>query len=242
MPSTAIDFHRLLVHFPVALFLAAALFQALAVWRNSAALQVAAKANLVVGAIGGIFTALSGFLASSEFPDALLETHELLAFVTVGVAAAVAALWLWKPSEPRGKGAFLALGGLAVLAACVGVTGYIGGDMAFGHGSHGPLFHGAGAAPAPGQASGQAAASAVVDLPPDLQPAYATFATTCSRCHGLDRPLESNFGATEWPALVKRMADKTGGAISAADQATIVTFLQFYSAHRAVRLPAPPPQ
>jgi len=57
MPSTAIDFHRLLVHFPVALFLAAALFQALAVWRNSVLLQYVAKANLVTGAGIGIFTA-----------------------------------------------------------------------------------------------------------------------------------------------------------------------------------------
>ena len=240
MPSTAIDFHRLLVHFPVALFLLAALFQALAVWRNSASLQYVAKANLVTGAGIGIFTALFGTLASSEFADPLLETHELIAFITVGVAAVVAALWLWKPSEPRRKGGFLALGGLAVVAAGVAVTGYLGGDMAYGHGKHGPLFHAAGTAPASAQAPGQAAAVAEAALPTRLQPAYVTFADKCSACHGIDRPLQSGFGAADWPGLVKRMADKTGGGISADEQATIVEFLQYYSAHRAVRLTALP--
>ena len=238
MPSTAIDFHRLLVHFPVALFLVAVLFQALAVWRNSASLQLVAKANLVTGAGIGIFTALFGFLASSEFADKLLETHELIAFATVGVAAAVAVLWLWKPSEPRRKGGFLALGGLAVVAAGIAVTGYLGGHMAHGHGTHGPLFHAAGAAPAPGQTSGQAGTSAAVELPPDLQPCYATFAGKCSGCHGLDRPLQAALGAGEWTGLVQRMADKAGGEITAADQAAITRFLDYYSAHRTVRLPS----
>jgi uncharacterized membrane protein len=240
MPSTAIDFHRLLVHFPVALFLVAALFQTLAVWRNSATLQLVAKANLVTGAAIGIFTALFGYLASSEFANALLETHELIAFVTVGVAAVVAALWLWKPSEPRQKGGALALGGLALVAAGVAVTGYLGGDMAYGHGTHGPLFHAGGAAPAPAPTSGEAGAAGAVELPPDLQSAYATFAGKCSACHGLDRPLQIGLGADAWPGLVREMADKAGGAISVDEQATIVKFLQYYSVHRTVRLPAPP--
>jgi len=237
MPSTAIDFHRLLVHFPVALFLVAALFQALAVWRNSASLQLVAKANLVAGTGIGTFTALFGFLASSEFADKLLETHELIAFITVGVAAVVAALWLWRPSEPRRKGGFLALGGLAVVAAGVAVTGYLGGHMAHGHGTHGPLFHAAGAAPASVPAPGQAGAAAEAPLPADLQSAYAAFAGKCSSCHGLDRPLQAGLGPGEWTGLVQSMADKAGGAITAADQAAITRFLDYYSAHRTVRLP-----
>jgi len=239
MPSTAIDFHRLLVHFPVALFLIAALFQLLALWRRSAALQLAAKANLVTGAAIGICTALFGYLASGEFADDLLETHELVAFATVGVAAVVAVLWLWKPTEPRGKGGFLALAGLAVVAAGVAVTGYLGGSMAHGHGVHGPLFRAAASAPS-AQAPGPTGTGAETALPPDLQPAHATFAGKCSACHGLDRALQSGITAAGWPEVVKDMADKTGGAITPEEQATIVRFLQYYSTHRSVRLPTLP--
>lgn len=235
MPTTALDFHRILVHFPVALILLAALFQALAVWRRSAALQTTARANLVAGAALGIVTALTGFLASREFSEASLEAHETAAWVTVGIAAVVSALWLWKPAEPRARGGWLALAGVCLAALSVGVTGWLGGAAAFGHGAHGPAAHSskdvAPATYAPG----------VTDLPADIQPAYALFAETCNKCHGIDRALRYALPAAGWTRLVRAMADKTDGDITPAMQGVIVEFLQFYSAHRDTRLPPPPP-
>jgi uncharacterized membrane protein len=113
MPSTAIDFHRLMVHFPVALLTFAAFFQFLAVWRRSVALQTVAKALLLAGASMGAAAVLFGFLAEEEFRNRFLEAHETLGFATLGTAVVVAALWLWKPvAEPRSRG------GLLVSAVC----------------------------------------------------------------------------------------------------------------------------
>jgi uncharacterized membrane protein len=236
MPSTAIDFHRLMVHFPVALLLLAALFQLLAVWRRSTALQFAAKANLVAGAGLGLCAALFGFVASDEFGDKLLETHELTAFATVAWAVVVAALWLWKPTEPRSRGAFLVLGGLAVAALGVGVTGYLGGHMAHGHGVHGPKAHAA-SRPVPATPTPETAAPAAAALTPQLVACHSVFAQRCNACHGLDKALQTSLGPADWTALVARMADKTGGAITPEEQASIVQFLTFHSANPTVPLP-----
>jgi uncharacterized membrane protein len=233
MPSTAIDFHRLMVHFPVALLTFAAFFQLLAVWRKSVALQTVAKALLLAGAGMGAAAVLFGFLAEEEFRNRFLETHETLGFATLGTAVVVAALWLWKPvAEPRSRGGLLVLGGLCVIAGLVGATGYLGGAMAHGHGTHGPF---AGGVPAP-----QAAASEVTTLPAELEPAFAMFTRKCATCHGLDKPLQAPIPSGEWPAVVATMAERSGGAITAGDQAVIVGFLQFRTAHPAVKLPPAP--
>jgi uncharacterized membrane protein len=232
LPSTAIDFHRLLVHFPVALLLFAAFFQLLAVWRRSTALQTVAKANLLAGAVMGVAAALFGLLAEDEFRNRFLEAHEALAFATVGWSVVVAATWLWKPTaEPRSRGGILVLVAVGIAGALVGATGYLGGHMAHGHGVHGPFAEGA--APPSGVAAAPTA------LPPELLPAYDRFAQKCSTCHGLDRPLERQVADGAWPAIVARMAEHAGGAITPEDQALIVRFLEYHATNPAVRLPAP---
>ncbi|HEY6001107.1 MAG TPA: cytochrome c [bacterium] len=55
--------------------------------------------------------------------------------------------------------------------------------------------------------------------------AKSTFETTCSQCHGTDRPLGKNMSRAAWTATVQRMAAKKPGHISDADAATIAAYL-----------------
>ena len=226
MPSTAIDFHRLTIHFAIALLLFAPVLQVLAVWTSKEAMQVAARACLLGGATAAVVAALTGFLASSEFRHPSLEAHELLGFITAGCAALIVGVWTWKPvAEPRSRGGMLVLAGLCVAAGLAGGTGYLGGHMAHGHGAHGPLVG--------GSSAGRDVAAAPGGLPADLEAAHARFAEKCSLCHSAEKALEANVPAEEWPALVRVMAERAEGEISTEDQAMIVRFLRFHSAGRA---------
>ncbi|MBI5488526.1 MAG: hypothetical protein HY905_14430 [Deltaproteobacteria bacterium] len=227
MPSTAIDFHRLTVHFTVAVLMFAPLLQALAVWRRAAGLQTAARACLFGGAAAAAVSALTGFLASSEFRNPWLETHEMLGFTTAGLAVVAAVLSLWKGgAEPRSRAGLLTLGGLCIAGGLAATTGYFGGHMAHGHGEHGPF------------ASGVAAGAEYANLPAALGPAHDRFMEKCSLCHSLDKPLTADITADEWPDIVRTMAERSDGEITADDQALIVRFLQFHAAHRS---PGPVP-
>jgi mono/diheme cytochrome c family protein len=55
--------------------------------------------------------------------------------------------------------------------------------------------------------------------------AKSTFQTTCSQCHGTDRPLGKSKSRADWTATVQRMAAKKPGHISDADAATIAAYL-----------------
>ena len=216
MPRTAIDVHHILVHFPIALILLAAFLQLLAVWRNSASLHFAAKANLILGAVSGIVTVTSGLLAEEGYRHRLLETHESLAIGTTVFAALMAIAWIRRPVEPRSRGSYLLLGALLLAGAAVGTTGYFGGEMAFGHGRR----------------------AQDGDVPEDVAQGRALFESKCTRCHGAARALDAVLPAADWPAVVARMAAKSG-SITADEQAAIIRYLQSRSGESAA--PGAPP-
>ena len=73
------------------------------------------------------------------------------------------------------------------------------------------------------------AATAGAQSPPQgavetLGAAKAVFEKTCSKCHGLDRPLGKSFDKAGWEALVDRMK-RNGAAFSDAERAQIVSYL-----------------
>ncbi len=71
---------------------------------------------------------------------------------------------------------------------------------------------------------------------PDLHEDYAIFALRCSKCHSLDRPLNS--GITDdnhWDQYVARMRRQPGSGINLADSAAILRFLHAYSAEERRR-------
>jgi hypothetical protein len=68
-------------------------------------------------------------------------------------------------------------------------------------------------------------------LPDDVRDDYTLFATRCSKCHSLARPLNSGITDDEqWVLYVNRMRRQPGSGISLTDQEHILHFLRYYAA------------
>lgn len=73
------DIHPMLVHFPVALLLASVLFDVLGLIRRDERLHFAAHYTLVAGVAGGLFAAVSGFLAAERMQERFARLREAMA-------------------------------------------------------------------------------------------------------------------------------------------------------------------
>jgi uncharacterized membrane protein len=130
--------HAALNDLPTALLVTAALFELLFLATRREAFRQVSFWTLIVGALGGVAAVLSGLQAeeSIDHGDAVhrvMETHELLAFVTLGIFG-VLAVWRLLRERRMGTGeralALAAtLGGAGVLIA----TAVYGGRLVFDH-------------------------------------------------------------------------------------------------------------
>ena len=130
--------HAALNDLPAALLVMAALFEVLALATRKESFRQVSFWTLIVGAIGGVAAVLSGLQAEEKIAhgDAVhrvMETHELLAFITLGIFG-VLALWrIWREKRmgttERALALALALGGAGVLIA----TSSYGGRLVFEH-------------------------------------------------------------------------------------------------------------
>lgn len=68
--------------------------------------------------------------------------------------------------------------------------------------------------------------------PAKIQAAYAVFASKCSKCHTLARPINTNMKTDAWKMYVKRMANKPDSGISPSQAKEIYSFLKFYQAEK----------
>jgi uncharacterized membrane protein len=129
-------FHPLLVHFPIALVLAAAAAELVVLATPRTAWRTVAVANLRAGAALGVVTAISGWLlASSPLVDASpsLEWHRWVGMA--GAAGAiVAALLSSRLHVSSRRSAFLYRLTLFVTALLVAITGHLGGTLVWGAG------------------------------------------------------------------------------------------------------------
>ena len=134
--------HPAVVHFPIALLLAAALFELAGLLKPGWRLRGAASWALGLGALGAL-AAAAVFHPNPQvegLPFAgLFEWHEILAWCTVALALPLAALRFWllrKGPEPleHGLGRWGFAAGLVLVAALVGGAGYCGGQLVFEHG------------------------------------------------------------------------------------------------------------
>ncbi|MGZ3476798.1 MAG: hypothetical protein ACXWUG_23775 [Polyangiales bacterium] len=67
-------------------------------------------------------------------------------------------------------------------------------------------------------------------LPPDLRADYRVFARRCSKCHGLERPLQSGIDDDEyWAIYVARMRRMPGSGINEENAVPILRFLRWYA-------------
>jgi uncharacterized membrane protein len=132
--------HPLLVHFPIVLVLTAALFDLLAMLRHRESLRVGAGVLWLLALAGAAAAVASGTWAEHTvlIPDALakdaFEDHETAAWITATLVALIA-LWriVLRFEYPRGwlKAMYLTLVvGAVVLVA---YTGYLGGELVYGH-------------------------------------------------------------------------------------------------------------
>jgi uncharacterized membrane protein len=130
--------HAMLNDLPAALLVVAVLFELVSVITRREALRIAGYWTLLAGVVGAGAAIASGLFAEDEIAHGeavhqIMETHETLAWFTLG-AFAVVALWrLFRESKmasgERRAALALALAGAGVLAA----TGYYGGKLVFEH-------------------------------------------------------------------------------------------------------------
>ena len=127
--------HPLLIHFPIALVIAAAGAEAVAIATHDARWRVGALVNIRAGAVFAVLAAVTGWrLASAAAMDPTpeLEWHRWLGTITAGVAVAAAvavsgaerprwALWTYR----------IALAGAGALVA---IAGHLGAVLVWGAG------------------------------------------------------------------------------------------------------------
>jgi len=125
--------HPLLVHFPIALLLAAAGAELLVIAAPHPVWRSVAVVNACAGAVIGVVTVVTGWLfASSPMVAATttLEWHRWLG--TASVASAIAATLLWRRHVSAQRSAATYRVALFVTALLVAVTGHLGGTLVWG--------------------------------------------------------------------------------------------------------------
>ena len=125
--------HPLLVHFPIALILLAAVAEIFASVMDARQWNVVAMACLRVGAISAVGAAAAGWLMArmpGVDPSATLEWHRW--FGTATAAMAVMAVWITTAGERSTTTRRIDWIALLAAAACVAATGHLGGMLVWG--------------------------------------------------------------------------------------------------------------
>lgn len=129
-------FHPLVVHFPVALLLAAALSEAIGVVRRRSTISETSTFCVILGTLGAIFAAPLGWLDASgaEYAETfagypVVFIHRWLGVSTAVLAAAAMGL-CYRARSPRGLNAFRIV--LFAAAIAVAVTGHFGAALVYG--------------------------------------------------------------------------------------------------------------
>ncbi len=132
-------FHPVVVHFPIALLIAAAVAELLKCLLGAEWLGGAARFSVLAGAVGGVVSALLGWLdaAFASYTGSLawtLELHRWLGTTTAVWSVLTAVLCEVSVRSNSCRYRRWYLGTLAVGAILVGVTGHFGGTLIFGRG------------------------------------------------------------------------------------------------------------
>ena len=125
--------HPVIVHFPIALFIASAVFEALAVWRKQPLFATVAYYNLVGAALSIPFTIATGLGAWQwQLEGATLKGNLRLHLICALTSASLIFVLCWMRSRLRGKGssADIAYFTVMVLALMmITLTGHLGGIL-----------------------------------------------------------------------------------------------------------------
>jgi uncharacterized membrane protein len=125
--------HPVLVHFPIALFVASAVFEVLALWRKQPVLASVAYFNLVGAALTLPLTIATGLGAWQwQLEGATLKGNLRLHLISALTSATLIFLLWWMRSRLRAKSvspriAYFAVTGLTLIA--ITLTGHLGGIL-----------------------------------------------------------------------------------------------------------------
>jgi len=126
--------HPMLVHFPIALILAAAAAELIAIQTGRPAWRTIAVANVRAGAAVGAVTVVAGWaLASAPFiePSRLLTWHRWTGSAAATGAIGAALISTWSP-VPSGRSVYLYRAALFAAAALVAIAGHLGATLVWG--------------------------------------------------------------------------------------------------------------
>jgi uncharacterized membrane protein len=130
--------HAALNDLPAALLLVAVLFDVLGAINRRDSLKAAGFACLVAGVVGGGLAALAGMMAAKtvahdETAHAVMETHELMAWLTLGSFAVLMAWRLVRRTLSRKEQLVFTAAGVIGVGLLV-YTAKLGGNLVFDHG------------------------------------------------------------------------------------------------------------
>jgi len=125
--------HPVIVHFPIALFIASVVFEVLALWRKQPVFATVAYFNLIAAALSLPFTIASGLAAWHwQLEGATLKGNLRLHLVFALTTVAIILLLSWKRSRLWSRGEtpramYFVLMTLGLLA--ISATGHLGGFL-----------------------------------------------------------------------------------------------------------------
>ena len=129
--------HLLVLHFPLALILVAALADGLWLWRRKAVFREAGYFCIVLGAAASIPAMVTGLmlidtLGLTSDAAALGEMHESLGIMTTTAAVLAAGVRVFGRNKLSGMWAWVYGVLIAAATVLVGLTGHYGGLLTFG--------------------------------------------------------------------------------------------------------------
>lgn len=130
--------HAALNDLPAALLLMAVLFDVLGVVNHRDSLKAAGFWCLIGGVLGGGLAGFAGWMAESAAPHddaahAVMETHETMAWITLGVFGVLAAWRLVRRVIGRREQVVFTTAGVIGVVLLV-ITARLGGSLVFDHG------------------------------------------------------------------------------------------------------------
>jgi uncharacterized membrane protein len=132
--------HPMLVHFPIALLFTSVLFDAAGAWFKRDSFRESAVWLLFLGLLGGIAAAIAGDWAEEAaekagIAESMIETHETLAFITLGIFGMLLLGRLVLRNQFTPKTLFLYFLLAAIGLGTLSATGHYGGSLVYEQGA-----------------------------------------------------------------------------------------------------------
>jgi uncharacterized membrane protein len=134
------NIHPLLIHFPIALIIVVVAIDLVGLIAKRENLLRMGSILTVVALAGGAVSVLSGVIAEesvwhTEAAEELIERHELLGFIYLGLLALLTIIRLAGQKRLLGPAGWASLFVGIVAAAIVSYSAYLGGEMVYSHGT-----------------------------------------------------------------------------------------------------------